>query len=180
VTVAATGEELIAMYREIAARGEQFRGLSLLSNAVDIMELLSLQAKPIGTLKLLDYGSGAGDAYEPPHSVHEVWGVPKPTLYDPAFDGIDVPPPAGTKFDGVICSDVLEHIPENECERLVNELFGYTDGFVWASVCCRPAKKIFADGTNMHVTVRKMAFWHKLFARVSASHTASYRLVETI
>lgn len=173
--MAATGHELIAMYREIAVRGEQFRGLSILQHAEEIRELLRLN----GAQRLLDYGSGAGDSYNPPHLLHEFWGVPKPTLYDPSFEGIDTPPQPGVKFDAVLCSDVLEHIPIEECEQFVTELFNYTDRFVWASVCCRPAKKSFRDGTNMHVTQKSMAFWHKLFERVEGGRGVAYRLIET-
>jgi hypothetical protein len=32
---------------------------------------------------------------------------------------------------------------------------------VWASVCCRPAKKHFPDGVNMHVTVMPLDWWQE-------------------
>lgn len=171
-----TGQELITMYREIAARGEQFRGYSILQHADEIGELLGLSR----AVSVLDYGSGAGAAYEPPHMLHERWGVAMPTLYDPAFEGIDVPPPAGTKFDFVICSDVLEHVPMDLCEAFITTLFEYTDNILWASVCTRAAKKCFADGTNMHVTVRPLKWWTRVFERVAAGRGVGYRLTETL
>ena len=167
------------MYREIAERGEQFRGYSILQHADEIGELLALKALN-KSATLLDYGSGAGAAYEPPHMLHERWGVARPTLYDPAFEGIDVPPPAGTKFDFVICSDVLEHIPMDRCEAFITTLFDYTDKNLWASVCTRPAKKVFSDGANMHVTIKPMSWWHKVFTRVAAGRGVAYRLTETL
>jgi hypothetical protein len=70
--------------------------------------------------------------------------------------------PAGT-FDGVLCSDVLEHVPDEELDVFIPRLFAYADKFVWASVCCRAAKKCFPSGENMHVTIRPMSWWRRRF-----------------
>ena len=174
--MSATQAELIAMYRAIALRGEQFRGLSVLSGAESIGEMVrEHQAQT-----LLDFGSGAGDAYASPHLLHERWGVPAPTLYDPAFPGIDTPLASDFRVDGVICSDVLEHVPMAGCEDIIATLFEHANRFVWASVCTRAAKKSFANGMNMHVTVRPIEWWGRAFDRAAARTGIAYRLVETL
>lgn len=159
----------------MAALGGNFRGFSLLQHAQEIGEVVQRHR----AVNLLDYGSGAGDAYRTPHKVHERWGLRRERihLYDPSFKHIDTPIPVGAKFSGVICSDVLEHVPEADVDVLVDTLFSHAIDFVWASVCCRPAKKFFADGTNMHVTIHPLQWWHDTFAERCEGQT--FYLVET-
>lgn len=167
--------DLVALYREMAAEGKNFLGLSLLNHAAEIGSLI----RRTGARTILDYGSGRGDAYFTPHQIQRDWGVDRPFLFDPAFPQHDVLPPAGVLFDGVICSDVLEHVPEDEVRALVDDLFEFSRGFVWASVCCRPAKKHFADGRNMHVTVKPIEWWRAVFAECAGARQADWQLVET-
>lgn len=166
-------EDLLKEYRELAALGGNFRGLSLLNHAAQIGKVVRRHR----ARTLLDYGSGAGDAYKSPHEVHRQWGLNRMNirLYDPSFkkhskfvEGI---------FDGVICSDVLEHIPEDQVPLVVATLFRHARHFVWASVCCRPAKKTFADGTNLHVTLHGMDWWREQFAAACGGKT--FYLAET-
>ena len=98
------------------------------------------------------------------------------TLYDLAFRRDDIP--AGRQFDMVICSDVLEHVPEDEVDQLIERLFGYGRRGL-ASVCCRLAKKTFADGTNMHVTVQPYEWWGAQVRRLLRRPRASFVLVGT-
>lgn len=155
--------DLRPLYREMARGGAFFFGLSIVQHAKQIGDLVATT----GAKTLLDYGSGRGDAFQAPFNIHKGWGVERPTLYDPAFATHDVLPPSGVKFDGVLCSDVLEHIPEDQVDAFVAELFDYSTGFVWASVCCRPAKKSFPDGTNLHVTVKPIDWWRRRFDNAS-------------
>lgn len=161
---------LIAYYRDAMAEGSQFFGVGVTQYEKPIRKLIQrTEAKT-----LLDYGCGQAHAYTQ-HGIHKRWGVAMPTLYDPAFAPYSVKP-SGT-FDGVICSDVLEHVPEKLVGAVVAELFEYADKFVWASVCCRPAKKLFPDGRNLHVTIQPFAWWQaKLTA---AAHGKLYLLIET-
>ena len=123
---------------------------------------------------ILDYGCGMGHAYTQ-QGLHKRWGVALPTLYDPAYEPYSIKP-AGT-FDGVICSDVLEHVPEKLVDAVIAELFDYADKFVWASVCCRPAKKLFPNGKNLHVTIQPFAWWQAKVTKASKGRL--HLLVET-
>lgn len=162
-------DQLTAMYRHMAAQGSNFLGLSILDHKQAIEQLIiAVQAKTV-----LDYGSGRGDAYYPPYDLHINWGIERPTLYDPAFPEIDELPPAGAKFDLVICNDVLEHVSETSAPQLIESLFLYAERAVWASVCCRPAKKFFPDGTtNLHVTVKPITWWCDLFEQTALRYPA--------
>lgn len=105
---------------------------------------------------LLDYGSGKARQYLV-DATHLEWGVPIPVCYDPYYKPYSVKPLG--KFDGVICTDVLEHVPESELDAVIKEIFNYADKFVFLVICTREAKKTLPDGRNAHLTVRPEEWW---------------------
>lgn len=167
--------DLIPLYREMAATGTNFTGLSLLTHKDQITKLI----RKYGVKTILDYGCGRGDPYRGPYKVWKEWGVKwfDVWLFDPAFEAHGRPPPVGRKFDLVICSDVCEHVPEADVNEFVKTLFGYARGVVWASICTRPAKKSFSTGENLHVTIKPMQWWHDMFAQ--HANGKPFVLVET-
>lgn len=168
--------DLIPLYREMAAGGANFHGLSLLTHKVGIGKLI--RTYKVSTV--LDWGCGRGDPYRGPHKIWREWGVKwfDVWLYDPSFPTHDKPPPSEKKFDLVICSDVLEHVPEADVDAFVTNLFAHARTVVWASVCCRPAKKTFpTTGENLHVTVKPLQWWIDTFDEHCG--TTSYVLEET-
>jgi hypothetical protein len=144
--------DLISQYRALHAQGK-FLGLSVLKFADEIGELI----KQYDVKTVLDYGSGQGHQYMPPHSLQKKWGV-EVTCYDPAVEGLDYFNSAWS-FGAVICSDVLEHIPEDQIDQKLALLFGFARKFVFLTTCPRPAKKTFPDGTNLHVTIKPKEWW---------------------
>lgn len=153
-------KDLIAQYQALAAGGKDLRGLTVLRYADEIGALLA----EYEAQNVLDYGCGAGDAYRPPHSLHERWGIPRPVPFDPAFPKY-ARSVAGQVFDAVLCIDVLEHLAnEDEATCVIDALFDHADHFIYASVCCRPAAKQFPDGTNLHTLVRPLQWWQEKFA----------------
>lgn len=168
--------DLLPLYREMAETGTNFSGLSILQHAKQIGALIKLTK----SATLLDFGSGRGDAYRSPHKVSHTWGLKRSavTLYDPSFKGIDVLP--NRKFDMVVCSDVLEHVPEVDVDAFIGTLFNYAKLHVWASVCCRPAKKTFpTTGENLHITIQPLDWWREKFVGASELFGPSFTLVET-
>lgn len=130
----------------------KFLGLSVLKFADEIGELI----KTHGVETVLDYGAGQGHQYLPPHSLDKKWGV-KVTCYDPAVDGMDELSPG--MFDMVICSDVLEHLAEEDITATLWRISERARRFAFLTVCCRPAKKTLPDGRNAHVTVKPLHWW---------------------
>ena len=174
-----TIDSLVPEYRKMAGSGsDNFHGLSILQHASSIGKMVrALRAKT-----LLDFGCGRADAYRSPHKVWHQWGLDRKnvTLYDPAFNRDRDLPPAGRKFDLVVCSDVLEHVPEEEVDAFIDRLFGYARHGVWASVCCRAAKKTFIDGRNLHVCIKSYGWWHEKFQAAAARHHVHhFTLIET-
>lgn len=175
--------ELLEQYRTMHHAGdprrgiaptEMFNGKSLPRQAQRIRKLIART----GARTLLDYGSGKGTQYARPvlengverwKSMQQYWGVESIRCYDPGHPPF-IELPQG-RFDGVICTDVLEHCPEPDLEWIVGELFGFAGRFVFANVACYPAMKTLPNGENAHCTVRPVEFWRELFERAAAGTT---------
>jgi hypothetical protein len=169
--------ELIGYYRQMHASPENiFAGQMLGRHLPTIRSLVRRH----GARTLLDYGSGRGDLYSlrdvtlpdigPIASVTDYLGVESVVCYDPgvpAFSEL----PAGS-FDGVISTDVLEHIAEEDIPWTLAEMFGKAKEFVFANVASYPAKKKLPSGENAHVTQRDPRWWRDQLSVVSRRHPA--------
>ena len=145
-------QSLVPAYERLH-RQSKFPGTSIGPYVPQIAELV----RESGAQTLLDYGCGAGEQYTK-HRWHKAWGV-MPTLYDPAVPEFSELPIE--QFDGVICTDVLEHVPEPELGDVIGDLVRLSRMWCFVSVCCRLAKwnKRLPGGGNVHVTVRPQAWW---------------------
>src|ERR1051326_1125418 len=74
------------------------------------------------------------------------------------------------RFDGVVCTDVLEHCPEEDLAWILEEIFSYAARFVYLNVACFPARKTLPSGENAHITIREPDWWHALVAQCSLRH----------
>jgi len=156
--------ELAHRYRDMVENGStNFSGLTVVHHAPEIGALMTRH----WARTALDVGCGRGEQYREPYNLQFGWGLESVTLYDPAFADHNKLPPEGKTFDAVICSDVLEHIPEHELDEFIGELFKRADKFVWMSVCCRKAKKEFPGGGNLHVTVKGINWWNAKVTNVA-------------
>jgi hypothetical protein len=171
--------ELVTQYERMHVHGEQFRqipaeqtfaGQSLPRHAKSIKAFIDRFA----ARTILDYGSGKGRQYEPIRvqlegreypSIPAYWGVDKITCYDPGYAPFSRIPEG--KFDGVLCTDVLEHCPQDDLAWIVAELFGYASEFVFANVACYPAMKRLSNGENAHCTVQPTSWWEALIQNVA-------------
>lgn len=124
---------------------------------------------------MLDYGSGKGRQYEAgvrvghqiiAPSIQSLWQVDEITCFDPGVPEISSLPD-GT-FDGVIATDVLEHVPEDDVFWVVNELFAHAEKFVFASIPCYLASATLPDGRNAHITLRSPYWWLGVFQSARA------------
>jgi hypothetical protein len=124
---------------------------------------------------ILDYGSGKGRQYGLRRMVDEngvdhpdvksYWGAKDIRCYDPGYEPFSELP-RGT-FDGVICTDVLEHCPEEDIPWILDELFGFARKFVFANVACFPARKTLPSGGNAHCTIRPVKWWKEHVQRAA-------------
>lgn len=159
---------LLGAYQQLHQQG-QFPGWAIRPFVGRIATLI----EQTGATSLLDYGCGEGKQYSVEH-VHHRWGI-MPALYEPARPEYSAEP---SPADGVICTDVLEHVPEEEVPALCARLCGLARKFLFVSVCCRPAKRLLPDGRNSHVTLKSVAWWAAQFA-AHATDSLTVVLVET-
>jgi hypothetical protein len=131
-----------------------------------------------GARTILDYGAGKGMQYKGVRvqvagggvftSIPAYWGIDSLTCYDPAYEPFRKLPVG--LFDGVVCTDVLEHCPEEDLEWIVGELFGFARRFVYANVACYPALKRLPTGENAHCTIHPAAWWMPLLRKMAAAY----------
>ena len=101
---------------------------------------------------LLDFGCGKGDVYK----VND-WDWPMPTLYDPAIPEYEELPDG--PFDGVLSTDVMEHIPENQIPEIIDQIFSRAERFVYLGIANNEAHDVLSNGTNAHVTRQSVEWW---------------------
>lgn len=89
--------------------------------------------------------------------------------YDPAVDIYSKKPT--TKFDLVVCSDVLEHIPDSELQSFIQEasLYVADEGMLMFSVSTTPSKNSFLSGENMHINIKSPDEWVALLKKYSTT-----------
>lgn len=110
--------------------------------------------KEYNLVTMLDYGCGKAQFHD------SSWNAVK---YDPAILEFSTRPTG--RFDLVISTDVLEHIPEEHIENTIADIFNYSDRWVFVSVCCREAREILPNGMNAHATVKSESWWKDKFSK---------------
>lgn len=104
---------------------------------------------------LLDYGCGKGFQYINIRLDH-YWGV-SVSCYDKFAKGFCEFPLS--EFDGVICVEVLEHVPEEQIDEVLRRIFGAAKKFVFLTVATKEAKKKFSNGENVHILLKDQEWW---------------------
>ena len=145
------------------AAAETYTGKSLDRHAESIAALI----RGSGARTVLDFGSGKALFYAPFPGEPEdsrfkskkEWGETKVTCYDPAYEPFSGPIEAS--YDGVITTDVLEHITDEDIPWVLDKLFAHARHFVFAVAACYPARKFLPDGQNAHCTVQPPHWWRE-------------------
>ena len=143
-------KEYIASEYKRMHQAKQFPGRSLEKHLPELKALV----EEYNCQSLLDYGCGEAMHHRKPFLVGNT------TLYDPYCEPYSRVP-VGT-FDMVICTDVMEHIPEQDVARVIADLINYTDKVLFLAICTKPASKKFANGINVHLTVQPAPWWDRL------------------
>lgn len=149
---------LIQEYQEYHRRKRhQYRGDTTKRYVAHIAEII----REIETTSILDYGCGKGTQYTEDNA-HESWGI-MPTLFDPGVPGLEELPEG--QFDGVVCTGVLEHIPQGELRLALGNLAKYARKWCFILVGVRVSKKRLSNGMPVHVTLQTRDWWANLVCR---------------
>ncbi len=139
-------KEYIAMHAK-----KKFSGASLEPHIKEIKALI----KEYDCKTILDYGCGQA-------SCHKSGKIKDAILYDPYVDKYSVKP-EGT-FDLVICTDVMEHVPEEGVGKVLTELMNYTNKVLYLAIATYPANKKFSNGENVHLTIKSKEWWENMLS----------------
>jgi SAM-dependent methyltransferase len=78
-------------------------------------------------------------------------------------------------FDIVICTEVLEHIPEQNVEASLREMYRVGRGdFIMTYATGRAVHKMPTDGTEPHITIKPMSWWTERFL------AAGYTIIDLV
>ena len=146
----------IDLYKHYHTHQKAYSGNSLTHHLPNIKRLIdSTKSKTA-----LDYGCGKAENYLI-HRVHLAWGLKKMGLYDPAIQNYNFIP--GDNFDCVISTDVLEHVPENEINDTLSEIFTLSNKCAYLNIAMYPARTILSNGENAHCTLKPKEWWREKF-----------------
>ena len=142
-----------------------FLGYSLSKWIVKIKEINELNK----CSSLLDFGCGKGFLYNNKFKINgeeytnlfNYWKIDEIYLFDPAVEKYSLYPKK--KYDGLICTDVIEHIPEDDVINFIDNLFKLTNKFIFAVIATIPASKYFDDGKNIHLSLKSQNVWKDIF-----------------
>jgi 2-polyprenyl-3-methyl-5-hydroxy-6-metoxy-1,4-benzoquinol methylase len=144
-----------------------FSGMTIARFADPITKIL----RQYGCKSVLDYGCAKGQAYETNEALMKMRKDEcMVTLYDPGVPEYAAKP--ATPFDAVVCVDVVEHVPEDELDAVLKELFHYAEKVVIATFCPRGSKKkLPSTGQDVHITQHNRLWWEERFHLINAART---------
>tara|TARA_R110000765_G_scaffold8465_2_gene27268 strand:+ start:682 stop:1188 length:507 start_codon:yes stop_codon:yes gene_type:complete len=105
--------------------------------------------KSEGYKSILDFGCGQS-------MLVKNLRAPKVARYDPAIAELSKIPDG--RFDCVICSDVMEHILEEDVPEIFEQIQSKSDDCIF-TIHVGEANLSLPDGRNCHVTVKPFSWW---------------------
>lgn len=142
---------------------EAYNGHSTLAFAKLIKDII--KKNQIKTM--LDYGCGKGFFYENKlnigdqnlKSLRSYWDI-KIDLYDPCYEKhsqLD----EKKLYDMVMSIDVLEHIPSQDIDWVLERIISKANKYVFINVACYSAVALLPTGNNAHITVKSPEWWNQ-------------------
>jgi hypothetical protein len=116
---------------------------------------------------MLDYGCGKGFFYDNSFeinnkkikSLRDYWKV-EVDLYDPCYKNNSIIN-ENKIYDLVISVDVLEHIPEQDVDWVLERIISKAKKYVFMNVACYPAVALLPNGKNAHININNQDWWAK-------------------
>ena len=179
--------DLIDSYKVLHQEEGKFKGISLVPLVPTLMSLV----KENNCKTLLDYGCGKAIPYDKDrckevdlrHPIQKLCNLKSFDLYDPAYEKYATLP--DKKYDIVVCTDVLEHIAEQDIDYVLTEILSHSNKIVFLNISCQPALKHFKQGKlkgkNVHISVFDPSWWGHKIGNIwnKFNHLKVYTLCET-
>ena len=179
--------DLIDSYKVLHQEEGKFKGISLVPLVPTLMSLI----KENNCKTLLDYGCGKAIPYDKDrckevdlrHPIQKLCDLKSFDLYDPAYEKYATLP--DKKYDIVVCTDVLEHIAEQDIDYVLTEILSRSKKIVFLNISCQPALKHFKEGKfkgkNVHISVFDPSWWGHKIGNIwnKFNHLKVYTLCET-
>ena len=179
--------DLIDSYKVLHQEEGKFKGISLVPLVPTLMSLV----KENDCKTLLDYGCGKAIPYDKDrckevdlrHPIQKLCNLKSFDLYDPAYEKYATLP--DKKYDVVVCTDVLEHIAEQDIDYVLTEILSHSKKIVFLNISCQPALKHFKEGKfkgkNVHISVFDPSWWGHKIGNIwnKFNHLKVYTLCET-
>ena len=179
--------DLIDSYKVLHQEEGKFKGISLVPLVPTLMSLV----KENNCKTLLDYGCGKAIPYDKDrckevdlrHPIQKLCNLKSFDLYDPAYEKYATLP--DKKYDIVVCTDVLEHIAEQDIDYVLTEILSRSNKIVFLNISCQPALKHFKEGKfkgkNVHISVFDPSWWGHKIGNIwnKFNHLKVYTLCET-
>ena len=163
--------DYISLYKEMHQAETRYPGDSLQLHTYTIKQYI----QQYEIKSLMDFGCGKGEQYLDKKMHQKYFNGVMPALYDPGVDKYSKVP-EGT-FDGVISTDVMEHIPESNLTEALDIIYSKADKFVYLGICTVLAQAILPNGENAHCTVKPLEWWvEKIlpYAKEKDTHICTY------
>ena len=157
--------ELINSYKKLHKEKGKFQGISLIPLVPTLINI----TKENNCKTLLDYGCGKAVPYMKKkckelgirRPIQELCNLDSFDLYDPAYPKYNKL--YNKKYDIVICTDVMEHIAEQDIDYVLKDILSHSKKTVFLNISCQPALKHFKEGKfkgqNVHESVFNGHWW---------------------
>lgn len=139
--------ELIEQYRQIHATKTYGRSSEIL---IGVVQRHIYDLPPVRSI--LDFGCGRSRLVDWLAKIHDA----RAFRYDPAIPEFSKMPTE--KIDLVLCTDVMEHIPEENLPNVIGAIRDLSPN-AYFNISCRSATEILPNGENAHCTVRPPRWW---------------------
>ena len=174
--------ELLDAYKAMHKDERAFMGISLIPLTLIIKQIFDDNK----IKSFLDYGCGKGLLYtkdfkkvdkgnrypnlvEP---IQDTLNIKDFALYDPAYPEHEQLP--NKTYDAVISTDVLEHVPSQDLDWVMDKIYSYATKIVFLNVCGQAAIKTVPEGKhkgrNVHVSLFDNDWWVHQCNKIRQKH----------
>lgn len=143
------------------------------ASSVKLFDTICPIIKEYSPVKILDYGCGRSPLLE---MLKEVFGQLQTYRFDPVFEQYSVMPEE--KMDFVICTDVLQHVPQEDLDETLCEISQKSKNCFFHIKCTDHPTK-FPNGEPSNITVRPTEWWKELLKKHFSSVEEVYYFDDT-